>query len=1432
MATNITITTGGTTTAVTIPEVQNTVEVTYGNITKAEREKLAGIEAGATGDLSASEVKTLYESNSNTNALTDANNTKLGYISIGNNRDIDVMNAAILVNNEKPYRIQPITQAGGVYLEHRDITNSPLDPVLKTKMPDASTTKAGVVTFNAQTFGGAKTFNDGIVGDLTGNADTVTNGVYTTGNQTIGGNKTFNGGLFSVGTAFGSFFSNGVTIQSGGLNVAGNISASSSLLAIGNVQVSQELQTKDLRLVDSFNNESVIFTSPPNDGQAPSDLAIKSNGNVTIYVDQDDNESGQKFIVANNAGTEKFSAQEDGTVTVYGKIVSTSNGDIDIEPNGTGNVLLGNFKFDADQAVGQGQNDYVLTYNASNGLISLEAAQAGPATFLDLTDTPSAFTASKFLKVNSAGNAVEFVDTPGGVSTLLGLSDTPSFFTANKFAKVNSAGDAIEFVDDANLNALVTMLKSGSTTTLTSVGDGTSTDKGVLSLGASSASLKYNTTGITIDEASPGDIEFIVATDASGSTPFTAVHIDGSTTANQADLNVNNGTTLKIHGASGSASLSYAGSGAQIALPSAGGTLLTNIVEDTAPELGGDLNVAGNKITSSSNGDILIEPNGTGDINLSADTINLSDNANTGRLEITSNQIRLKSTNVGNIWVAYTGINRFQINQPLALGSSSPTAKTFLGSKGDDRIHIICENANGDDKFKVDVDTNGDATTTIADTFIVNGLTYPSSDGTNGQVLTTNGSGTLSFTTSGGSSQWTTSGSDIYYNTGNVGIGTTSPAEALDVSGQADIKDSSNNVLISTGNSTITASSTVAVGYQSLKSLTSGANNTALGYQALNALITGSSNTAIGYNSARLSTTSNNLTAVGYGTLNSNTTGSNSTIVGSVAGNIGSFTNVTAIGYGSAQYGSGGQHNAYLGQFTGKYTSGSYNVLVGQDAGIGSSGSTFSNSVGIGYRSLIQSTSANNNTAVGYHTGYYITTGDKNTLLGSLAGKGVSGTSTFTNTVALGYEALTALTTGAGNTAVGYQAGDTITTAGYNTIVGYSADVGSSNSSTVMGYQASGAGSGVVAIGYQVQGGTVTNGFQNTGVGYQANYQGASEKNVSIGTKAGYGGTIRSVSVGHSAGYSGADYGVFIGFEAGYNETGSNKLYIENSNSATPLIYGEFDNDILRVNGTLQVNDPASTGYAFPTATGTLGQVLEVDASGDLVFATPSGGGGGGLGSADQTLTADRTIDTNGYNLDIELDPTGTADTFTIHDGTHDLFQVDTGTTGIIFSVNDVSGLPKLTIDDSDGVTIDKFKEVKYEKPSNTDFSYQGDVVYFGATTGMTQGDLYYYNSSGNWAQANADAASTSGSVLLAIALGTASDTNGMLLKGTFTMAAVAIDGTEATGDELYVSATAGHVTSAAPTATGYTVRVVGYMLDGTNGQIWFNPSNDFITLA
>jgi len=73
--------------------------------------------------------------------------------------------------------------------------------------------------------------------------------------------------------------------------------------------------------------------------------------------------------------------------------------------------------------------------------------------------------------------------------------------------------------------------------------------------------------------------------------------------------------------------------------------------------------------------------------------------------------------------------------------------------------------------------------------------TLPAADGTSAQVLSTNGSGTLSWATAA-SSQWTTSGSNIYYTTGNVSIGTTSSLGKFGV-----LRDSGSGSVIVIGNS-------------------------------------------------------------------------------------------------------------------------------------------------------------------------------------------------------------------------------------------------------------------------------------------------------------------------------------------------------------------------------------------------------------------------------------------------------------------------------------------------------------------------------------------------------------------------------------------------------------------------------------------------------
>jgi len=128
--------------------------------------------------------------------------------------------------------------------------------------------------------------------------------------------------------------------------------------------------------------------------------------------------------------------------------------------------------------------------------------------------------------------------------------------------------------------------------------------------------------------------------------------------------------------------------------------------------------------------------------------------------------------------------------------------------------------------------------------------------------------------------------------------------------------------------------------------------------------------------------------------------------------------------------------------------------------------------------------------------------------------------------------------------------------------------------------------------------------------------------------------------------------------------------------------------------------------------------------------------------------------------------------------------------------------------------------------PDHTINGPQTNDVLAGYTTAI--GDLVYLDPNGRWEEADADATSTSIS-LLGIAMEVKDDGEAVnvALSGSFIVDASWSFGV---GVPLYVHTTLGAITATKPTGSGDVVRTVGYALTATT--IFFAPSSDYVTLA
>ena len=270
------------------------------------------------------------------------------------------------------------------------------------------------------------------------------------------------------------------------------------------------------------------------------------------------------------------------------------------------------------------------------------------------------------------------------------------------------------------------------------------------------------------------------------------------------------------------------------------------------------------------------------------------------------------------------------------------------------------------------------------------------------------------------------------------------------------------------------------------------------------------------------------------------------------------------------------------------------NTNVGIGIGVLPQNSTGQYNVGIGFYSLFGNSSGSYNSAYGHYTLYHNTTGNNNTAIGDNA---LSNNVTGSNNTAIGINSLRNNTIGVNNTAIGSLSLRVNTTGENNTANGFRSLI---RNTTGLNNTASGAeslfknitGENNTANGFQALYSNTTGSFNiamgtsalennisgsdNLAMGFEtlkANTSG--EVNIAVGEKSLLRNTTGefNLALGFAAlsGNITGSRNVALGYKAGYNETGSNKLYISNRDTAYPLIYGEFDTKILKINGATTV---------------------------------------------------------------------------------------------------------------------------------------------------------------------------------------------------------------------------------------------------------------------
>ncbi|MEL0016352.1 MAG: hypothetical protein VW715_14115 [Rhodospirillales bacterium] len=169
-----------------------------------------------------------------------------------------------------------------------------------------------------------------------------------------------------------------------------------------------------------------------------------------------------------------------------------------------------------------------------------------------------------------------------------------------------------------------------------------------------------------------------------------------------------------------------------------------------SPIINDHITITGNEIRANrSNDDLVLEPSGTGVVTAPAVTIdaNINITDNVIKTTVSNADLVLSPSGTGSVVISKGDINSGTIDNTV-IGGSTAAAGTFTTVTANTSASIdgiVISDNTITSTSNADLELSGAGTGTVS----VNGLKFPTTDGSTGQFLKTDGSGNLGFATAG-----------------------------------------------------------------------------------------------------------------------------------------------------------------------------------------------------------------------------------------------------------------------------------------------------------------------------------------------------------------------------------------------------------------------------------------------------------------------------------------------------------------------------------------------------------------------------------------------------------------------------------------------------------------------------------------------------------